>query len=132
MTDKFTFPFNCLFGQGCRVSFEIKQSFWADVGITHQLTWFKLQLVNQEGKCLFKAKFKFHFLSVWVMHLEMCMQLILLTFKDIICFIIWKTQNIYWIYMCLKQEWLLNVFALCVCVCLSVWTCVCWIDGPSE
>ena len=44
-----------LFVKGCRVSFGIEQSFLADVGITHRLTRFKVQLLYQEGQCLFKA-----------------------------------------------------------------------------
>ena len=44
-----------LFVKGCRVSFGIEKSFLADVGITHQLTRFKLQLLYQEGKCFCKV-----------------------------------------------------------------------------
>ena len=55
LNNNFTIHFCCLFVKSCRVSFGIEQSFLADVGITHQLTRSKFQLLYQEEKCLCKA-----------------------------------------------------------------------------
>ena len=56
VTDRSTIPFDCLFVEGCRVSFGIEQSFLADVGITHPPNSIQTPAVISGKQMLMQAK----------------------------------------------------------------------------